>query len=90
MKSKGYLDTNIQKAFLPGTPGVIEQKAKLGAIISAAKRFKRSLAIAWIDIANTYGSVHHSLIQLALERYQAPKRFCSVLVFQTRCQSPDC
>ena len=78
MISNGYLDTNIQKAFLPGTPGVIEQQAKLAAIISTAKRSKRSLAIAWIDIANAYGSVHHSLIQFALERYHAPKQFCSL------------
>ena len=79
MRSNHYLDSNIQKAFLPTVPGVTEHQAKVASIIKSAKRRKRSLAIAWLDIANAYGSVHHALIQFALARYHAPPEFCGLL-----------
>ena len=79
MKANKYLDSDIQKAFLPTTPGVTEHQVKLGAIIKAAKRSKQSLAIAWLDIANAYGSVHHNLIQFAMAHYYAPPEFCQLL-----------
>lgn len=62
MRSNNYLDPNLQKAFLPTVPGVTEHHAKLAVIIKSSRNLKRSLAIAWLDIANAYGSVHHSLI----------------------------
>ena len=37
------------------------------------------MAIAWLDIANAYGSVHHSLIQFSLEHYHTPPEFCRLL-----------
>ena len=43
------------------------------------KRNRKSLAIAWLDIANAYGSVHHSLIQFSLAHYHAPPEFCRLL-----------
>ena len=56
-----------------------EHQAKLAAVIRSAKQAKHSLAIAWLDIANAYGSVHHSLIQFSLAHYQAPPEFCRLL-----------
>ena len=56
-----------------------EHQAKLAATIKAARRNKRSLAIAWLDIANAYGSVHHSLIQFSLAHYHAPPEFCTLM-----------
>ena len=79
MRANKYLDSDFQKAFLPTIPGVSEHQAKLAAIIKAAKRAKRSLAIAWLDIANAYGSVHHSLIQFSMAHYHAPPEFCRLL-----------
>ena len=79
MLSNGYLDPAVQKAFLPTIPGVIEHQCKLAAIINGAKQAKRSLAVAWLDIANAYGSVSHSLIQFALQRYHALPEFCQLL-----------
>ena len=35
--------------------------------------------MCWLDLANAYGSVHHSLIQFTLKHYHAPPRFCQVL-----------
>ena len=74
-----YLNPDLQKAFLPTVPGVVEHQAKLAAVISSARQKKRSLAIAWLDIANAYGSVHHSLIQFCLAHYHAPQEFCRLL-----------
>jgi hypothetical protein len=79
MRANGYLDPDLQKAFLPTVPGVSEHQAKLAATIKAARRNKRSLAIAWLDIANAYGSVHHSLIQFSMAHYHAPPEFCRLL-----------
>ena len=79
LRTNNYLDSNLQKAFLPTIPGVAKHHAKLAATIKMAKRDKRSLAIAWLDIANAYGSVHHSLIQFSMARYHAPPEFCRLL-----------
>ena len=65
MVSNGYLDTSVQKAFVPGVPGCLEQYTKLSAAISEAYKNYRSLTVCWLDLANAYGSVHHSLIDYA-------------------------
>ena len=45
MMQHGYLDTAVQKAFLPGVPGCLEQYEKLMAIISEAHRKQKSLTV---------------------------------------------
>ena len=75
MLSNSYMDRNIQKAFLPSTPGCTEHHNKLAGVLSEAKRCHKSLAVCWLDLANAYGSVHHSLINFALDLYHAPAKF---------------
>ena len=58
---------------------VSEHHSKLAANINGARKVKHSLAVAWLDIANVYGSIHHSLIQFALQRYHAPTGVCNLL-----------
>ena len=77
--NNGYLDTSIQKAFLPGMPGCLEHCQKLTAAINEAHRKHRSLTVCWIDLANAYGSVHHGLISYALQHYHAPPQFLRVV-----------
>ena len=79
MRVNKYLNSDIQKVFLPTVPGVTKHQAKLAAIIKAARRSQRSLAVAWLDIANAYGSVHHFLIQFAMAQYHAPPELCALL-----------
>ena len=79
MISNNYMDKTIQKAFLPATSGCVEHHVKLAAVISSARKSHRSLAIAWLDIANAYGSVHHSLIQFALSHYHLPVEFSQMV-----------
>ena len=85
MLANRYLKSNIQKTFLATIPGVSQHQAKLAALIKTAKRLKRSLAVAWLDIANAYGSINHALIQFSMEHYHAPQEFCrlpSILVYR--------
>ena len=79
MRDNNYLDPNIQIVFLPTVPGVSERQAKLAAIVKSAKWMKRSLAVACLDIANAYGSVHHTLIQFSMAHYHAPSELCRLL-----------
>ena len=79
MINNHYLDSSIQKAFMPTTPGCVEHHLKLAAILAEAKKKHKSLAVCWLDLANAYGSVHHSLIQFTLKHYHAPPQFCQVL-----------
>ena len=75
MLSNKYLDRGIQKAFMPQTPGCIEHHLKLATIMQDARKRHRSLAVCWLDLANAYGSVHHSLITFSLQHYHAPPKF---------------
>ena len=79
MTTNGYLSSDIQKAFLPTIPGVTKHQFKLANIINVARGSKRWVAVAWLDIANAYDSVHHSLNQMVLAQYHAPPEFCHQL-----------
>ncbi len=72
MLSNRYLDKSVQKAFMTATPGCLEHQSKLASILHDAKKHK-SLSVCWLDHANAYGSVHHSLIDFSLRHYHAPK-----------------
>ena len=75
MLCNGYMDRNIQNAFLPSTPGCTEHHSKLAGVLSEARNNHKSLTICWLDLANAYGSVHHRLIDFALSHYHAPPKF---------------
>ena len=72
MLSNKYLDRSVQKAFMTATPGCLEHQSKLASIIQDARTKHKSLAVCWLDLANAYGSVHHSLIDFSLQHYHAP------------------
>ena len=79
MLSNGYLDRSVQKAFMPKTPGCVEHHLKLAEILKDARQKHKSLAMCWLDLANAYGSVQHSLITLALQHYHAPPQFLELV-----------
>ena len=72
MTAKKYFDTSVQKAFLPTTPGSTEHHLKLATIMGDARKKHKSLAVCWLDLANAYGSVHHTLMSFTLKHYSAP------------------
>ena len=75
MLSNHYLDTSTQKAFVDGISGCTEHHLKLLSIIDEARRKHKSLTVAWLDLANAFGSVHHGLIRFSLAHYHAPPAF---------------
>ena len=79
MTRNGFLNCSIQKAFMSATPGCVEHHCKLAAILAEARKMHKSLAVCWLDLANAYGSVHHSLIQFSVEHYHAPPKFSQIL-----------
>ena len=79
MVSNKYLDPSLQKAFMPMVPGCTEHHLKLSSILSEAHSNHKSLAVYWLDLANAYGSVHHSLISFSLHHYHAPPQFLGIM-----------
>lgn len=79
MLQNGYMDTNVQKAFVNGLPGCTEHHCKLGEVIKEATVKHKSLNVCWLDLANAYGSVSHALIQFALHHYNVPVQFANTI-----------
>ena len=77
--SNNYIDTSIQKGGVPGTSGCLEHTAILSQLIREAKEEKKDLVVTWLDIANAYGSMPHSLIMTALRRSHVPEEICKLI-----------
>ena len=70
--TNGYLNDRTQKGFLPNVAGCIEHSATLAEAIRNARRHKKNIVVNWLDLANAFGSVRHSLIFFALNWYHVP------------------
>ena len=70
--ANGYIDTSVQKAGIPGSPGCAEHSAMIWHTIQSAKASKKDLFVIWLDLANAYGSVPHALIKYSLEFFHVP------------------
>ena len=79
MRSNSYLNTSVQKAFIDGVPGCTEHHLKLLSMLKEARRKHRSLCVCWLDLANAFGSVHHSLIRYSFEHYHAPPEMVDMI-----------
>ncbi|VDI69745.1 Hypothetical predicted protein [Mytilus galloprovincialis] len=53
---------------MPEISGCIEHTSVLTQILREAKEKKSDLAVLWLDLANTYGSIPHKLLDLLLQR----------------------
>ena len=51
-----------QKGFLPGVQGIQEHSHLLQTVIEEAKASRRNIFIAWLDLANAFGSVPHAVL----------------------------
>jgi Reverse transcriptase (RNA-dependent DNA polymerase) len=81
MVANKYWNTSWQKGFLERVPGCIEHSAVLSEALVDAHREQRSICVAFLDLANAYGSVPHGLIQFALEWYHFPPVVCKLFHF---------
>ena len=73
MVSNKYINTSIQKAGIQGFSGCVEHICILSQLIKEAKVDKKYLTVVWLDLANTYGSVPHKLIEVAMDTYHVPQ-----------------
>ena len=87
MTENGFLDRSIQKAFLSATPGCVEHHCMLATILAEARKKHKLLAVYWLDLANAYGSVHHSLIQFSLQHYHAVLSDLAMPLLRSRTES---
>ena len=47
--------------------------------IQGAKSGKHDLEVVWLDLANAYGSVPHSVIEYAMQHYWVPDRLRKIV-----------
>ena len=62
-----------------GVPGCVKHSETIYRAALDARDHGRDLCVSWIDLANAYGSVKHSLIHFSLEWYWVPSGFCELM-----------
>ncbi|KAI8481229.1 hypothetical protein Bbelb_410320 [Branchiostoma belcheri] len=72
LTSNNYIDTEIQKAGIPGFPGCTGHASTIWRQIQIARSQKEDLHVVWLDLANAYGSIPHKVIRYALEFFWVP------------------
>lgn len=77
--ANSYINTSVQKGGVPGFSGCLEHTSAITQLIREAQVDKKDLTVVWLDLANAYGSIPHSLIQYALNHYHLPKRVKSLV-----------
>ena len=69
LSSTNYIETNIQKGFVNGISGTFEHTSHLAYVINNGRKSERSLIVKFLDLGNTFGEVHHNLIDCVLEHH---------------------
>ena len=59
--------SQVQKGFKAETPGCLEHSFAMFEALLDAKRNRKQIVVAWLDLCNAYGSVRHNLVQFALD-----------------------
>ncbi|XP_076298053.1 uncharacterized protein LOC143217550 [Lasioglossum baleicum] len=67
-----------QKGFLP-CEGCYEQNYVLQEVLNDARRGRRQVVVAWLDLSNAFGSVPHSTIYHAFAEARVPEPFRNIL-----------
>lgn len=80
MLNNSFFDGQNQKGFISQIAGCVEHTSILQAVINDARTHKKELCVSWLDFANAFGGVRHSLIQYALKRYYVPEHVRHLLM----------
>ena len=72
LENNGLIDTTVQKAGIPGFSGCLEHTSMIWHQIQLAKRERRDLHVVFLDLANAFGSVPHSLLWEAFDYFRIP------------------
>ena len=76
----GLINPVTQKGFMEAMNGCGQHSMKLQTTISNHRKTHKSLHIAWLDIANAYGSLRHDYMEMVLNRYKAPVSFVNYIM----------
>ena len=68
MTGNSYVDTSVQKGRVPGFSGCVEHTSVISQLINEAKVNKKDLTVVWLDLANAYGTIPHTLIEESLKQ----------------------
>ena len=79
MINNNYIDTSTQKGGVGGFPGCWEHNSMITQLLKEAKEKRGNITLVWLDLANAYGSVPHSLVMLALQKYHVPGKVQDIL-----------
>ena len=74
-----YIDESVQKGGVPGVSGCLEHTSLLSQLIREAREGRKNLVVTWLDIANAYGSIPHSLIMGSLRKAHVPEEEVSLV-----------
>lgn len=72
LKQNHFIDTLIQKAGLAGFSGCLQHNSIIWHQIQTAKKEGKDLHVLFLDLANAFGSIPHSLLWTAFEFFQVP------------------
>ena len=69
----------MQKGFIEKLAGCVEHSETLHHALLDARKSKLNTCVSWLDLANAYGSVRHSMILFTLEWYWVPAEFAEIV-----------
>ena len=79
MTKNSYIDTTLQKGFIPRIAGCIEHNQTLVTQIKEERNNKQTFQLAFLDLENAFGSVKHNLILAALKWYNVPQHLIDMI-----------
>ena len=78
--TNGFIDSQVQKAFIGNLSGCQEHNLLKREIINHAKASKKTAHITWFDLEDAFGSVSHDLIPICLSQMHLPQNVRDYIV----------
>ena len=79
MTSNSYIDTTVQKGFVPRIAGCVEHNQTLSDLLKEHKKDHKEFQVAFLDLENAFGSVKHNLLFAALKWYGIPSEMIDII-----------
>ncbi len=73
-------EEQVQKGSFPRVPGCLEHTGVITQLLREDRENNGDLRVLWLDLANTYGSNPHKLVEGALQRHHVPEGFRGLLM----------
>ena len=79
LNKNGYIESTIQKGFVPGMAGTFEHTYHMAYLINQARAKQRSIVITLLDLKDAFGEVHHNLIRDVLLHHHIPPEIIEII-----------